>query len=103
MTEILHIIETPGHDDLHLLDRGGVGPQGPQGPQGPPGVSGLTHNHVQSTPALIWTVNHNLGFLPCVSVRSVGGVEIEPLIVNLSVNTTRIEFLTAFSGTAHFT
>lgn len=36
---------------------------GPQGPQGPPGATSY-YRHVQSTPAAVWTIPHNLGYKP---------------------------------------
>ncbi len=46
-----------------------VAMQGPPGPQGPPGGgAGATYTHVQSLPSSVWTVAHNLGRYPSITV-----------------------------------
>lgn len=52
-----------------------VAEQGPPGPPGAPGPAGLpgppggaTYVHTQSTSAAVWTVAHNLGRRPSISV-----------------------------------
>lgn len=58
-----------------------------QGPPGPPGVSSnASHEHTQSVAADVWTVNHNLGFRPAVSLLSVGGREMWAEVIHTSVN-----------------
>lgn len=38
---------------------------GPPGPQGPPGAAGGSrYEHVQGSPSTLWTVTHNLGYIP---------------------------------------
>jgi hypothetical protein len=49
---------------VHIL---AVAEQGPQGPPGPPGTS-LSYTHTQGSAASTWTVNHNLGFRPDVTI-----------------------------------
>ena len=41
-----------------------------RGPQGPAGDAMAAYDHVQASPASTWTVNHNLGRIPIVGVRS---------------------------------
>jgi hypothetical protein len=72
---------------------------GSPGPQGPAGVD---YEHVQISPQSSWTVNHNLGVVPSVTVYSVGGMEVEASIVHISNNQTVISFVTPFAGTARF-
>lgn len=74
----------------------------PRGVQGPAGPAGASYEHVQSTPASTWIVNHNLGFHPSVSVRSTGGLELVAEVAHLSVNQAEIRLLTPFTGTARF-
>lgn len=58
-----------------------------QGPPGPPGVSSnASHEHTQSVASDVWTVNHNLGFRPAVSLLSVGGREMWAEVIHTSVN-----------------
>ena len=54
---------------------GPVGPQGESivGPIGPMGPSGGGHTHIQEFPALVWTIQHNLGFEPTVTVFDTEG------------------------------
>lgn len=46
-----------------------VAMQGPPGPPGPPGGgAGATYTHVQTLPSSVWTVAHNLGRYPSITV-----------------------------------
>jgi hypothetical protein len=79
------------------------GPVGPQGPQGPPGsggggAAGFTHN--QGTPAATWTITHNLGYFPNVTVEDSGGSTVEGELVHLSNIQLQLTFSAAFSGIA---
>lgn len=60
--------------------------------------SGILHN--QMTPAMTWTINHNLGFVPSVEVYSVGGAEIDADVLHISANQTQINFVTPTAGSA---
>lgn len=71
------------------------------GPPGPSGNEANRYTHVQTNASPEWIVNHNLGMQPgAVSIKSVGGVEVEAEIVNISINQLRIYFSTPFAGTA---
>jgi hypothetical protein len=61
-----------------------------------------TYVHAQGAAATTWTVNHNLGFNPSVSLRTTGGVEFDAQVVHTSVNQTVITLKTALAGTARF-
>ena len=78
------------------------GPPGPQGIQGPAGASGNSYDHTQASPAAVWTVNHNLGYMPDVSVFTSGGLEVEAEILHLSSNQTQITMLVPMAGFARF-
>ncbi len=54
----------------------------------------------QPTPAITWTINHNLGRTPIVQVFSVGGMELLAEIVNLNVNQTQVRFASPTAGYA---
>ena len=58
--------------------------------------------HTQGSASALWTVNHNLGREPSVSVKTVGGVEIVPSVTHQSVNQTQIAFSAATAGRAYF-
>jgi hypothetical protein len=65
------------------------GPQGPPGPAipgppgppgeastipGPPGPPGsASYEHVQENPAMVWTIQHNLGYKPTLTVFDLDG------------------------------
>jgi hypothetical protein len=66
------------------------------------GGSGGAFEHIQSTPASTWVVNHNLGFRPNVSVKSVGGLEVDTEVLHISTNQVQILFDTNFTGIANF-
>lgn len=74
------------------------GPQGPQGPTGPTG--GNQYVHVQSSALVTWTVNHNLGHYPDVTILSVGGIEVVAGIAHQSLNQFLVTFASAQSGQA---
>lgn len=72
-----------------------------QGPPGPPGSPGAGYVHVQSSSAAVWTVAHNLGYRPGVTVTTTGGVEVEGgEVLHLSTNVLTITFDVAFAGFA---
>lgn len=87
-------VGAPGED-------GDDGVDGDTGPQGPPGSSGGQYEHTQAVPSTTWTVIHNLGYRP-------GGILVLDTLGRVSlgevsypdVNTVRISFSAAFSGSA---
>lgn len=81
-------------------DTGDTGPQGATGPQGPPGTD-KHYTHDQMTASDTWTVVHNLGKFPAVSVVDSAGSEVEGLISHVSNNSLILEFSAAFSGKAY--
>ena len=72
---------------------------------GPPGAgSALTVTHTQAAPALVWTINHNLGFRPAVSVLSVGGLELlGATVTHVSAQQLTIAFSAPTAGSARLT
>ena len=66
------------------------------------------HTHKQAQAAKVWTVAHNLGKRPAVTVvDSAGTVVMQPHLADkmldyLDDNTVRLTFCAAFSGTAYF-
>lgn len=82
-----------------LGPQGPTGPQGAQGatgPQGPPGSSGsapVSYRHVQSTPASVWTVVHNLGYRPGgIYVEDSANSQLAPRVAHVDVNTLTLSF-----------
>jgi hypothetical protein len=66
------------------------GRQGPPGPPGPAGSGGT--QFIQSAPAAVWTVNHNLGHYVNAKVYSAGGVEMWSEIIQPNTNQLLIYF-----------
>jgi hypothetical protein len=57
------------------------------------------YEHVQSTPSIVWTVNHNLGRSPgSVRVLSPGGVELFADVLETSLNQLTVSFVVALTG-----
>lgn len=54
----------------------------------------------QPTPALTWTINHNLGHVPSVELFDTGSQEIEADVSHPSINTTTILFTIPTAGFA---
>jgi hypothetical protein len=75
---------------------------GEQGPPGRPGPGGATFEFIQSTPVDAWTCNHNLGFRPNVSVKTLGGSEVEAEVLHASTNQVLIYFDLPQTGIANF-
>lgn len=88
-----------------LPQRRESGPQGIQGnpgTNGAPGADGLMAPFLftQVAPALVWTINHNRGQTQLVGLYSVGGVELEADVLNVSSNQVQVTFAVATAGTA---
>jgi hypothetical protein len=70
------------------------------GPPGPKGDAGTSYEHTQASAAATWTIAHNLGQRPSVSLFSVGGLEMIGSITHLSLNVVQVDFNTPVAGTA---
>lgn len=85
--------------------RGFTGSTGPEGPEGPPGPSGTadqeTYIFNQVGPAAIWTITHNLGRYPSVTVVDTGDSEVIPDLMYASANELTLHFAAATSGKAY--
>ncbi len=69
-----------------------------QGPQGPSGAGGFVYQ--QTSPATVWTINHNLGFKPTVELIDSGGQEIDGEISHPTNNQTVVTLNPASAGLA---
>lgn len=67
-----------------------------------PGGADAHYRHVQSTPASTWTVVHNLGKRPAVSVVDSSGRVVIGDVIYDSDDQVRLLFSAAFSGEAYF-
>lgn len=80
------------------------------GPQGPGGIDGVqaedvvalvSYRHTQNAPLTTWTVVHNLGFYPNVTVFNSAGSQVEGNVVHNDSNSLTITFSSTVSGKAH--
>lgn len=72
---------------------------------GPPGPSlaGSSYTHTQASAASTWSIPHNLGYRPTVSVYTTGGVEVEAEVAHLSANVLEARFAAPMAGSARLT
>lgn len=68
----------------------------------PVGAGGdLTYTHTQSVPASVWTIAHNLGKHPSVTVVDSAGSVVIGDVQYTSANALTVTFAGGFSGTAY--
>jgi hypothetical protein len=79
---------------------GPVGPAGPAGPEGPSGPPGGSYVFDQGSPATVWTIGHNLGKFPSVTVLDTAGDTVEGVIAYPDTNTVLLTFSNPFAGVA---
>jgi hypothetical protein len=65
--------------------------------------SGVAYTHQQFVPAALWTINHNLGIWPAVSIFDTGGHEIEADVAHQNSNQLLIRFAIPVAGLARLT
>ncbi len=68
-----------------------------------PTSSGVAYSHQQWVASQVWTINHNLGIRPTVSILDAGGNEIEAEVAHLSANQLQIRFVLPVAGLARLT
>jgi hypothetical protein len=82
--------------------QGDPGPQGVQGNPGPPGLAGdTTYVHTQGVPEAVWTVSHNLGKRPSVTVVDSAEEVVVGAVKYLDDYTVEVAFSGAFAGKAY--
>jgi hypothetical protein len=69
------------------------------GAQGPAGTD-ATYRHIQSVAAATWTVTHNLGKRPAVTVTDSSGRVVLGDVRYLSTDAVEVSFSAAFAGEA---
>jgi hypothetical protein len=61
----------------------------------------VSYHFVQNIPAATWTIVHNLGWYPNVTIQDSAGSIVEGEIAYTSVNALTVTFSSAFSGNAY--
>lgn len=61
------------------------------------------YTHIQDAAAAVWTITHNLGYHPQVTIVDSAGSEVMGDIAYLDINTVRATFGGAFAGRAYLT
>jgi hypothetical protein len=61
----------------------------------------VAYHHTQGTSSAVWTITHNLGWYPNVTVQDSGGSIVEGEIAYTSTMSLTITFTGAFSGRAY--
>jgi hypothetical protein len=64
------------------------------------GVGDLNYLHVQNTPASIWSIVHNLGKRPSVSVMDSAGTLVIGQVIYIDDSALEIHFSAPFGGVA---
>jgi hypothetical protein len=84
---------------------GPAGPEGPPGEPGPPGGGsgggGAGFTWTQNVASALWTITHNLGYRPAVSVWDTSNDQVVGEVDHLGPNSLTIAFSVAISGTAY--
>lgn len=68
---------------------------------GPSGSGDLHYEHDQLSPQSVWTISHNLGKYPSISVVDSGGNVVIGEIEHIDNNNVTLTFSSAFSGKAY--
>lgn len=82
-------------------EEGPPGPPGEPGPIGPPGPPLGTFTWTQTSALTIWTIPHNLGRFPSVTVVNGSDVVVTPDIRYMDNNTVRVTHSVALTGKAY--
>jgi len=89
-----------------LGTQGTLGTQGVQGTKGDPGTlqniaTYVSYEHTQGSASASWTIVHNLGFKPNLTVVDSAGNIVEGEITYTNSNSLTVSFQSAFSGYAY--
>lgn len=63
--------------------------------------TGGTYSHQQAIPELSWTITHNLGFNPNISIVDSVEDQVEGDVTYINLNTLTVDFASPFSGKAY--
>ncbi len=106
--------------NVEIQGSGPEGKEGPPGPPGPPGEKGeaadinyeelaqhvdvvalTTYKHEQAQAATKWTINHDKGYFPAVSVTTYGGNAVIGAVTYIDENRLTVEFAVEVAGYAY--
>lgn len=101
-TELIEVAENryelkAGTKSVEVITVGIQGPPGPPGPSSP----GQTYTFNQGTPAATWTIAHNLGQYPSVTVVDSGGTVVGGDVEYIDLNNLVVSFNLPFGGKAY--
>ena len=82
-------------------DAGAPGTTGAPGQQGPAGTSGGSYTFEQQSNSTTWTVVHNLGYRPAITIQDYFKNTIEGDINHIDTSTVQLTFAEAVSGYAY--
>ena len=88
-------------DDNIVVELGYSGPQGPKGDTGDAGSATLSYVHTQASASSSWTINHNLSFVPNITIVDSAGTVVEGQYDYPSNTTIVASFSSPFSGKAY--
>lgn len=108
-TEVIEVLESSTTLEIveaaepEVVEIVGAGPQGPRGPPGPPGPPGgdLSTKFEQNAAQAVWTIDHELGKYPSVTVVDSAGDAVEGAVSYPSIGRVIVRFSAAFAGTAY--
>ena len=95
--EIVVLVE---NTEVVLLEAVEQGPPGRDGVDGVDGSGDLSYTHTQAVVASVWTIPHNLGKRPAISILSVGGLEVWGEVLHVNTNLAIVYFDSPFAGLA---
>lgn len=82
-------------------DDGDDGLDGNDGDDGAPGINGGNYTHTQGVASAIWTVIHNLGYYPNITVVDSTDREVIGNVDYININTIQLTFSGSLSGKAY--
>lgn len=94
------ILQAVARPQITFAAAGVQGIPGIPGIPGPSGSSLARYTHTQISPLATWTVAHNLGLRPNVTIATTGGQEVWGEVLHLSANTLMVNFDTPLAGAA---
>jgi hypothetical protein len=71
-----------------------------QGPPGRDGSPGSGFQYVAYSASTLWTINHNLGIRPGVTIVDTGGNELDAQVIHVNANQLQIHFNEPVAGFA---